>query len=70
MRFVIRGGRRLILRDVERGPTLFRITGTPPVITPPGLHHNLPGRYTFVVERFQGGVPVEVLARRFVQVES
>jgi hypothetical protein len=41
-----------------------------PVITPPGLHHNLPGRYTFVVERFQGGVPVEVLARRFVQVES
>jgi hypothetical protein len=41
-----------------------------PVITPPGLHHNLPGRYTFVVERLQGGVPVEVLARRFVQVES
>jgi hypothetical protein len=41
-----------------------------PVITPPGLHHNLPGRYTFVVERFQGGVPAEVLARRFVQVES
>ncbi|MHB8688952.1 MAG: hypothetical protein ACYDB4_17440 [Candidatus Dormibacteraceae bacterium] len=41
-----------------------------PVITPPGLHHNLPGRYTFVVERLQGGLPVEVLARRFVQVES
>jgi hypothetical protein len=41
-----------------------------PVITPAGLHHNLPGRYTFVVERLQGGVPVEVLARRFVQVES
>jgi hypothetical protein len=33
------------------------------------LHHNLPGNYTFVVERLQGGVPVEVLARRIVLVE-
>jgi hypothetical protein len=41
-----------------------------PVSTPPGLHHNLPGRYTFVVERFQGAVPVEVLGRRLVQVET
>ena len=40
-----------------------------PVITPQGLHRNLPGRYTFVVERLQGGVPVEVLARRFILVE-
>jgi len=40
-----------------------------PVITPPGLHHNLPGQYTFVVERLQGGLPVEVLARRIVLVE-
>ena len=40
-----------------------------PVATPQGLHYNLPGRYTFVVERLQGGVPVEVLARRFVLVE-
>jgi hypothetical protein len=40
-----------------------------PVITPQGLHHNLPGDYTFVVERLQGGVPVEVLARRIVLVE-
>jgi len=40
-----------------------------PVIVPQGLHHNLPGTYTFVVERLQGGVPVEVLARRFVLVE-
>jgi hypothetical protein len=39
------------------------------VITPPGMHHNLPGDYTFVVERLQGGVPVEVLARRIVLVE-
>ncbi len=40
-----------------------------PVITPQGLHHNLPGDYTFVVERLQDGVPVEVLARRIVLVE-
>jgi hypothetical protein len=40
-----------------------------PVITPPGLRHNLPGHYTFVVERIQGGLPVEVLARRIVLVE-
>jgi hypothetical protein len=39
------------------------------VITPQGLHRNLPGRYTFVVERLQGGVPVEVLARRFILVD-
>ena len=36
---------------------------------PQGLHHNLPGHYTFVVERLQGGLPVEVLARRIVLVE-
>lgn len=41
-----------------------------PVLVPRGLHHNLPGHYTFVVERLQGGVPVEVLARRIVLVES
>ena len=41
-----------------------------PIITPQGLHHNLPGDYTFVVERLQGGLPVEVLARRIVLVES
>ena len=40
-----------------------------PVIVPPGFKHNLPGIYTFVVERFSGGVPVEVLARRIVLVE-
>jgi hypothetical protein len=40
-----------------------------PVTVPQGLHHNLPGNYTFVVERLQGGVPVEVLARRLVLVE-
>lgn len=40
-----------------------------PVITPAGLKHNLPGDYTFVVERIQDGLPVEVLARRIVLVE-
>ena len=40
-----------------------------PVIVPSGLHHNLPGHYTFVVERLQGGLPVEVLARRIVLVD-
>ena len=39
-----------------------------PVVVPAGLHHSLPGHYTFVVERMSGGVPVEVLARRFVLV--
>jgi hypothetical protein len=40
-----------------------------PVTVPQGLHHNLPGHYTFVVERLQGGLPVEVIARRIVLVE-
>ena len=40
-----------------------------PVQVPPGYHFVLPGRYTFVVERLQDGVPVEVLGRRFVLVD-
>lgn len=40
-----------------------------PVKVPQGYHYVLPGRYTFVVERLQGGVPVEVLARRFELVD-
>jgi hypothetical protein len=44
-------------------------TRTVPVAVPQGYHYVLPGRYTFVVERLQGGVPVEVLARRFEVVE-
>lgn len=40
-----------------------------PVEVPPGFHFVLPGRYTFVVERLNGGVPVEVLARRFIVVD-
>jgi hypothetical protein len=34
-----------------------------------GLKYNLPGQYIFVVERLDGDVPVEVLARRIVLVE-
>jgi hypothetical protein len=40
-----------------------------PVQVPQGYHYVLPGRYTFVVERLEGGVPVEVLGRRFVLVD-
>ncbi len=40
-----------------------------PVQVPPGYHFVLPGRYTFVVERFENGVPVEVVGRRFVVVD-
>ncbi|MGA8924146.1 MAG: hypothetical protein WB682_13485 [Candidatus Dormiibacterota bacterium] len=40
-----------------------------PVVVPRGFHYSLPGRYTFVIERIQGGVPVEVLARRIVLVQ-
>jgi hypothetical protein len=40
-----------------------------PVKVPPTYRFVLPGRYQFVVERLQDGVPVEVLARRFVVVD-
>jgi len=40
-----------------------------PVVVPSGFHHSLPGSYTFVVERLQDGIPVEVLARRIVLVQ-
>jgi hypothetical protein len=32
--------------------------------------HLLPGRYIFVVERYEGGEPVEVIGRRVVLVEQ
>ncbi len=40
-----------------------------PVLVPPGNRYVLPGRYTFVVERIQNGVPVEVLGRRLILVD-
>jgi hypothetical protein len=39
------------------------------VLVPQGYHYVLPGRYTFVVERLDNGMPVEVLGRRFVLVD-
>jgi hypothetical protein len=42
---------------------------TIPVGTPSPFKRNLPGRYIFVIERLDNGVPVEVLARRLVLVE-
>lgn len=50
-------------------PAELGSSSTVPVTAPPGLHHNLPGHYTFVVERLKDGLPVEVLARRIVLVE-
>lgn len=40
-----------------------------PIAVPEGLNRNLPGQYEFVVERFAGGQPVELLARRLVLVK-
>lgn len=40
-----------------------------PAEKPTGLKYHLPGQYIFAVERLQGGRPVEVLARRLVEVE-
>jgi hypothetical protein len=51
-------------------PTDLSTDSIVPVEVPPDLHFVLPGRYTFVVERLDAdGVPVEVLARRFVLVD-
>ena len=40
-----------------------------PAEKPSGLKYHLPGEYIFAVERLQGGQPVEVLARRLIEVE-
>jgi hypothetical protein len=40
-----------------------------PVMTPPGLHANLPGPYTLAVVRYSRGQPVELLGRAVVLVE-
>lgn len=50
-------------------PSELAVQPIVPVLVPSGFHYVLPGRYTFVVERLQGGVPVEVLGRRFVVVD-
>lgn len=40
-----------------------------PAEKPSGLRYHLPGEYIFAVERLDGGQPVEVLARRLIEVE-
>lgn len=40
-----------------------------PAELPQGLPYHLPGEYIFAVERVQDGQPVEVLARRLIEVE-
>ena len=50
-------------------PSQLANQSTVPIALPTNLKHNLPGQYVFVVERWAGGVPVEVLARRIVLVE-
>jgi len=40
-----------------------------PAAVPKDLKFHLPGEYIFAVERVVGGQPVEVLARRIVEVE-
>lgn len=49
--------------DQLAGQTIVAVQVTPP------FHHMLPGHYTFVVQRYGGGVPVEVIGRRIVLVE-
>ena len=39
-----------------------------PAELPKGLSYHLPGQYIFAVERDAGGQPVEVLARRLIEV--
>jgi hypothetical protein len=43
--------------------------GVVPVMTPAGLHGNLPGQYTLAVVRYSLGQPVELLGRQSVLVE-
>jgi hypothetical protein len=39
-----------------------------PVVTPPGLHANLPGSYTLTIVRYSGGQQVELLDSQSVLV--
>ncbi len=49
-------------------PRLSGLTIVPVHVQPP-FTHLLPGRYIFVVERYEGALPVEVIGRRVVLVE-
>ncbi len=50
-------------------PTDLNARRTIPAEKPSGLKYHLPGEYIFAVEKVDGGQPVEVLARRLVEVE-
>ena len=50
-------------------PAALENQTTIPAGVPAGLKYHLPGQYIFAVERLDGGLPVEVLARRIVVVE-
>ena len=57
-----------LVGQVGPGPAGLMPAGPVPVALPPGLRRNIPGTYLFVVERISHGQPVEVLARRLVEV--
>jgi hypothetical protein len=58
-----------VVGQVGPGPAETMTEPSVPVALPSGLKQNIPGTYLFVVERISGGQPVEVLARRLIEVE-
>ena len=50
-------------------PSALREQTTIPAAVPNDLKFHLPGEYIFTIERVVDGQPVEVLARRLIQVE-
>ncbi len=52
----------------DKPPALKKQTIIPAAV-PTDLKYHLPGQYEFVIERVEGGQPVEVLARRLILVE-
>jgi hypothetical protein len=50
-------------------PSILQDRDVIPAKKPSGLKFHLPGEYIFAVERVEGGQPVEVLARRLIEVE-
>jgi hypothetical protein len=59
----------LVGRAGPASPAELKYQMIVPIVVPKGYHHILPGHYTFVVERIQGGIPVEVLGRRHILVD-
>ncbi len=50
-------------------PSQLRNQTIVPAKVPQGLKYHLPGQYIFAIERLDNGRPVEVIARRVVDVE-